>query len=563
MCVSANHLYSNLLIDSNNSYYSMNLEISVNVFQSILDSNDATVLSPEGDNFQLELVDYLYSHGTVRVSSKAVISSQMTLILLNDNYSYLTSPTAKNFWNPHYYYIVFSRIMSSNLTNLLIYLWDNYSACNVFVISANNSRHVVTLNILYKRVDEVPLLENELWDYLTHRYTDWKGSNFYMIFSGIFNKFKTILPIYEEQFINVIAQKFNFTPVILNTSDENKFGQRFDNGTYIGTFKDLIERKANMTTLPHFILNHEVELPFSHYLTSQKLCFAVPKAGRMPHFLAIFKSLDIIVWVVLFSIYFLVGCTYSILRRVSHKIKLEPKFRNVDTTLVMLCLFLGLSIPVKPEMTYERLILSPMLLISFFTVNFFQSILITILSAPSFYKNMETREEIARSKLEIWTTSQDIFTRMKSLPDVNFKLKAMGTDSNGFKVGWLEKISSLVDPNNLRYKNVESHITRDCPVTYFSSHYFQRGFILAKMINTVIDHLLQSGIVSKWVKDSYGELVSPITYDDKSAEPVTSTEALQIKDLISIFNFLCFSLSICFLVFVCELIKGYKNKFRY
>ncbi|XP_014289889.1 uncharacterized protein [Halyomorpha halys] len=347
---------------------------------------------------------------------------------------------------------------------------------------------------------------------LTKRFHNWKKAKFFFICPGELGdsgkgNATSKMRSYDESIMKVISDKLNVSPVFWGTGPKELFGGMDQNGTYLGTYRWLKNGSAYMTCGSHFLKWTSLvsDIPFSHYITMDKLCFTVPAVGQVPHFKALLRLINISVMASILIMFFITGFILRILRFTTSKTGLKKYIYSMNITLTIVSILLGMSFHSKIHLAFEKIIVGSLLLMNFVITSTFQSTLTTVLSKPVYYKKVESKEELVNSGVEIWSSSKDIVHDLMAngYSGVNFKLTKPNTLSNGYSVGWMESINIMLETKYFKYRDNDNYFTKECPVTYSMVHFYNKGLPCQKRINKIISVLIETGHIFRWAKKTY------------------------------------------------------------
>lgn len=560
-------------IPSSVSLYQKNCQDNVitiiNTIKSAITPLTSTIVIDLEEEFTNTLLLSLFVIlGAVQVSTSYSIPSNINIIFTESDWESETFD--EEFWKPAYYYLFFMKNHSLNDKRFVSELWDNYRVYNVFLATCDRD-YLVSYNPILKEMENIPINDVQTKKILTTRFYNWKKEKFFFIYPGeleLHSSKKGNVPLkmrsYDESIVMVISDKLNVTLDFLATGAKEQFGTKDKNGTYFGTYKWLANGSAYMTCASHF-LKWDIlvsDIPFSHFITMDKLCFTVPAVGQVPHFKALLRMINISVMASILLMFFITGFIHRFLRKLASKTGLKKNLTMVNITLTIVSILLGMSFHSKIQMAFEKIIIGSLLLMNFVITSTVQSILTTVLSKPVYNKKVESKEELVHSGVEIWSSSKDIVHDLMTngYSGVNFKLKKPNTISTGFSVGWLEPINIMLETKYFKYRDNGNYFTKECPVTYSMVHFYNKGLPCQKRINQIISVLIESGHIVRWAKQTYQVKEKNLMYKKvKIVEPAMS-KGLTLADMKYIFVFFCSSLILSGVVFVMELTYSFTSK---
>jgi hypothetical protein len=180
----------------------------------------------------------------------------------------------------------------------------------------------------------------------------------------------------------------------------------------------------------------------------------------------------------------------------------------------------------------------------------FQAKLVTVLSKPDYYQDINTLEELDASGLVIGTGSinlvQDTFITEESPPAKHLKSKVTYCYLQEGNIDYVAKHQNIAALNRLStalysvllYRNSDGtfllHIVEECPRIYSLAYIVPNGSPFLSRINHVIAQLVETGIVDKWREDTYFNMTAfhRSEYSGNDSLKVFSLEDLQMPFLI-------------------------------
>lgn len=205
--------------------------------------------------------------------------------------------------------------------------------------------------------------------------------------------------------LRMLEQYMNFTTNFVQTPT-GSYGFVAPNGTVSGSLSLLVQNKVDLISVSYLLKDpFTTDVEFSTPVLQDALCIVVKKRGNMEIW-EIFVHYYVI-WIILLGVYFIIVFMWvSIKYFESYLTKQKVMIRN-PTFLDALLLILVSSFTRTPKLLSERLFLSVCMLsmITFFGA--FQGSLVTILTSPVFYPDIQTLKELSESKIKILTQFED------------------------------------------------------------------------------------------------------------------------------------------------------------
>ncbi|CAH1400237.1 unnamed protein product [Nezara viridula] len=510
--------------------------------------------------------------GPIQISSLGGLSSKLTICLIQGSWETLI--TLNNiFWNTEYYYLLNFIDGKQEIDDIFYHLWDTHRVYRVFIVSQKTytiKSFDPVLRIIHKAPIEVFINTNSL----NQRFPDWNMTDFYAVYAGLYaDKLRESRSFLVDRLtLEALTERLNMRLKIKNTTDDSiKFGIRSENGSFYGTFKELVTYTANMTAQAHFIKIHNIldSLTYSVPARADKICIAVPRSERIPRFVESFNSVNVTVWLSIVLIYLITMITLSCFRFFFYRVNRRVIYET-SLPLTMFGICLGLPVDYMPRLHFEKLVLSSILLVSLVVVSVMQSTLNAILSTPpSFYKFPNNKDEFNEQMVNVWTSSKDLIDSYVAAgyTGVKFHLKTAAEQKKDFhtiiyKGGILEKMAAFLRAKELEFKFVKLQMTEACPVQHNIAYLYPKGSPFEEPINRILSGLVESGVMLKWDRSVYQFSNRTMQFVGKVRE-VVELNPLSLEDLGTPLYFSCWGFVVAILVFIFEkLIHGSMKKLR-
>lgn len=370
-------------------------------------------------------------------------------------------------------------------------------------------------------------------------------------------------------FMRNLAKQMNFTAISGSPEDGEEYGYMFEtNGTFTGSLGDILYDRADISLNSRFVKEYGTkDIEYTFPVGFDNLCIVVPKAERLPKWLAFFRVFPLHVYLALVCVY--VGSCI-----ISHILqKLYSFFMpvNKDTSLIstfieMLPLFLSLSFARITLSRSQKVFVITCLVFGMITTSLFQGKLVTVLSKPDYYPDVNTLEELDASGLVIATGSINLIENTFSAEE-SALVKHLSNKVTYFstKEGVADYVAKHKDTaaltrlsnaiyNVLIYRNSDGtlllHIVREFPRTYSLAYIVPKGSPFLFRINHIITQLVESGIVDKWSKDTYFNMTAFQRSENNGSD---SLKVFSMEDLLVAFLILACGLLSSAITFFVEL----------
>ncbi|XKL68880.1 hypothetical protein PGB90_006649 [Kerria lacca] len=309
--------------------------------------------------------------------------------------------------------------------------------------------------------------------------------------------------------MKIMSEKMNFTPVLLNSSDRKKFGEYID-GKFTGGLGDIVYGKSDIAMNGYFIKDNSHHLYV--YLVPINLdyvCIVVPKASPIPKYLIPLMCFPNNVWLAIIVTFLLIAIfryiiSYAICRFVKYD---KYLVKNVLLTTLLASINLPLSIS-QYKFTSRKIVLIVYLMLMNIIVSSFQATLVTLLSVPKYYKDIDSLYEFKNSGMEILTSSSSIMKTLINDSTVNNVRKIASLNSSfisrNFNFGFFARFTYFkrkdfdtweIRKNNYTY---DVHTISECPLMYYTSFVVSAQFPYIQEFNAIITRILEAGFFLKW-----------------------------------------------------------------
>lgn len=360
---------------------------------------------------------------------------------------------------------------------------------------------------------------------------------------------------YDWGVLMTLKHAMNFKPVISEPSDGKRFGDHYNN-SFKGSLKDIIEGKADIALNGYFLKDYGTDkFILTNTVSLDAICFIVPQADRLSHFESILHIFQFRVWIFLISVYiFLVLVFYILVRRVA-----LPDTSRGKILFNMYSLFVTGSFNIPSNAPAVRILLAFSLLSVLIINNTYQGALITYLSMPLRYSNIDSLRHLIVSKLIIAETRIDWKTNTTEYEMLSKKVKVKENNTVSYKQ--IARVARFISSDVYKFKNFmrqfngeeqHMHVVSECPISYYLAYVVRKDSPYLERVNRLLRVCVESGIIIRW--DNLAA-----AYKRKVTQPQDSDElnyaqkkALTIHDLDAAFGILVVGLAASFFVFVCE-----------
>jgi hypothetical protein len=325
-----------------------------------------------------------------------------------------------------------------------------------------------------------------------------------------------------------LASYLNFTPVIRQPSDGQEYGYATKNGTFMGSIGDIVYERTDISMNGIFIKPYGSDkILFTHNAYSDQVCIIVPKAKRMPKWLTVFGPLDSAVALSVLGLYTINVCFYFLIKQTRRYYELNFWESNISWSIIlteMFSPFVSLPLTRIPIVSSQRIFLGSCLIFGLVLTSAMKGMLVTGMTKPYYYPDIDTLEELYTSNLTIYTDSPSLIDTFGT-PQVNGTFRF---DINPIMDGLSRRVQTVVSTVDFwgviaternaaamarktdyqygvplsKYQTSDGapllHVVRECPRHYLLGYLIPRGSPYLSYINDGIARLVEAGIVEHW-----------------------------------------------------------------
>jgi hypothetical protein len=444
-------------------------------------------------------------------------------------------------------------------TSLLRRLWEEFQVMNVIVMTTSVIRHRYLMSeeiIVYDPFiskyrsttrGKIYVLNGSVSEVLSSiSFPTYKLRNFhrYPLRVTMFRRFPTALPTMQcypddtncavtytgtDAFVLYsLARYLNFTPVIRQPSDGQEYGYATKNGTLLGAIGDVVYERTDISMNGIFIKPYGSDkILFTHNAYSDQVCIIVPKAKRMPKWLTLFGPLDSAVALSVLGLYTINVCFYFLIKQTRRYYEFNSLESNISWSIILTEMFRPfVSLPLTriPIISSQRIFLGSCLIFGLVLTSSMKGMLVTGMTKPYYYPDINTLEELYTSDLTIYTDSPNLIDTFGT-PQVNGTFRF---DINPIMDGLSRRVQTVVSTVDFwgviaternaaamarksdyqygvplgKYQTSDGspllHVVRECPRHYLLGYLVPRGSPYLSYINDGIARLVEAGIMEHW-----------------------------------------------------------------
>jgi hypothetical protein len=369
--------------------------------------------------------------------------------------------------------------------------------------------------------------------------------------------------------LDELAKYMNFNPCIVTPSDNVSNSLEFVNGTVTGPLRDIANRKIDIAmNSRNMKVSHVADVdyvtPVIHF---GMMCVLAPKAPKVPLWISLFRCFSIALWATLVVTYILSAILWYGFPKFSSSDHLQKHIHwsralcdvlNIllPTLFTKICSFRNDS---------QRIFVASCLFFSIVITTVFQGSLFFKLKNPSYYKDVDTLEELDQSGLPIITTFENLYDVFDVIDTTTGKRLSKRlsifalTDEELLEIierGNSSLLMSLIGIEML-FKTYSRHArlvhrVQECPAAYFQSYMVPSGSPYLKAINALVGRMFEAGLTYKWYYDALYLNSLPQYILSANSDMHLRQKAFSLCDMLIAFIILIFGLILSGLIFLTE-----------
>jgi len=613
-----------------NSQESENLKIILNYIQNKQDFYPSIVsllFSDVRSNYADLVSNYIASKSIVNYKITIDDLSQnnawqnridLTWIFVIDNINILNTfiYEQKHIWKTTNQYLIINTTPSITmlLREILQIMWKNYNIYKIVIISIQDDFQCLSIYSPFEknRWDEYGIIRKicGLMEYEKNieLYTNFKNLNGYPIHIVVFPSLMMNVT-YDE---NIKKSKFSRLDanamLLLEKEMEAKFLVNViyplpNEDPFQRTLQYIESGKAEVIITSFFIHQYGEfkKYEFTVSLYEDKLCFIVPTSGFVPKSYMPIMPFTPDLWIVLMMYNVLVSILWFLIKYYSglfrrQEVVLLPLTRTTEKFVFSIqqsdlsprihpyissCFYFfeKLCYPLKEDSstittTSQRALLFGTLFFGLIIVGLYQSCLVSSLSNPFHYPELNTLEDVANSNFTIITKyqnlKQSVFLENTTLANkLRDKIKVIVTNKRtndiiafNKKAIAIGRYSSYKLDDLSNYSDADGnelfHIVEEYPYTYLLSYVVKLYSPYRERINELLLRMREAGLIKLW----YENMAYPMYEAEQKRKMAKSQRNIKLtmKHYSLTFVGLLFGLLSCIVVFLAELYFAKKSR---
>lgn len=285
-----------------------------------------------------------------------------------------------------------------------------------------------------------------------------------------------------------VAEFLNFVPELKVPPSDNVYGVQFPNGTSTGSLGDVIQKNVAISFNGRFISDLGTnETEFTTPVGNDMLCVIVPSAQKIPQWLKIFRCFTPDAWLGIFAVYFLAVLYWYSIKPVNFQSD-SRKSRSCFSTFQIYSFMVSASVKF-PHLDSQRVFFASCMFFSIIITGTFQGSLVTSYTTTSYYRNINSLQQLDESGLRIGTASMglaDVFVNDSSLGrSLKSKVVIINSNNTMHRAAYQKDLAVLERKEDakmrikLEFTQQDGfelvHLVKECPRSYYLSYIVARG----------------------------------------------------------------------------------------
>ncbi|XP_068201661.1 ionotropic receptor 21a-like [Palaemon carinicauda] len=321
----------------------------------------------------------------------------------------------------------------------------------------------------------------------------------------------------EIRLLMVMASKLNFSAEISLPRDGEKWGRKLANGTWTGAVGETVRGETEVSFGNYFITSDRLKImDMTRPYHIDYTCFITPVPKPSPQYSAVAWPFKLNVWI---GVFLMLILTPPVVR-LTGTLEVGMWFKNFGNCfLYTLGTFLNRSPPpqLMPLSNGLRIVVVTSSVAAMVMGVAYTTSLIAFLLVPLPTQPVNTLEGLLESDLqwgirdtggwEEWfrnsidPTSRKIAESFKFVPGIEAGIEKV-LDGNFAFMNSGTFLRYLVSSNfTNEYGQAELHVARECFVPFRIGLGMPRFSVYTSKFNSVIDHVVEGGMVSRWFQD--------------------------------------------------------------
>ncbi|PSN30367.1 Ionotropic receptor 874 [Blattella germanica] len=330
------------------------------------------------------------------------------------------------------------------------------------------------------------------------------------------------------------------------------YGFKSFNGTITGSAGDIVYNRADIASNSRKIdINLLDVIEFSYPHSTDEIYFVVAKSQLIPPYMKFLLPYPKTVWYLIICTLLMATPIWYYIRNYSQGTTLISAFLQIYRV------FLSISLAYSPKIIKERLFFIMWTVFGLIVTSAYQGCLISFLTIPIYFPDIETLQELDQSGYEIFMNpGADSWPTVEDPKDVLFKLSKKFIKETQNLQSLLKVISTrnkaiLMDKQqadyliNLRKFSRDGHPllnkVEECVYSNLVSYGVKKNSLYLVKFEEVIRRVMEGGFFQKWTQDTKRLKILDGTLSDNQESSVKK-EPLSLSQLQTPFFILIFGL---------------------
>ena len=470
-------------------------------------------------------------------------------------------------------------------------LWVTYKALNFLIVTRNlklscmiRTTDVQRVNLwLYNpfelkqesslrgNIHRFGCGQNVWYEYAVKRFVNLHG---YPLHISIFSQYPTAISRCKSNnncsmyrgmdgiMLSSLEQHLNVSTVYHSPLPTDLYGSVLPNSSIVGSLGDVVSGKTNISFNSRFIKYYGTDdIEFSVPITTDKMCFLIPKAKLIPKWKSMLMCFGPITWCTLLLSYIASSacfCLFQMLHRPGSTSSGSPILNTFQV-------FILSPVNHPPKLMTERLLFSICLFSSLILMNAFQGLLLSSVTSPIYQPDINTIDELFDADIPILSKSfqtRDLF--INAGHKISNKFVLFTRDTDDFFSFLIKSHSAVTERESTIVFLVTKYVLADgtqllhkvseCPIFYHLAYIFPKGSPFLPRFDYFLKQVIESGLRDKWYWDDI-DIKTKLSYK-KNQQKQNKHKSFTLSDLQLPFYVLGIGLTLSLMAFISELIKG-------
>ena len=324
-----------------------------------------------------------------------------------------------------------------------------------------------------------------------------------------------------------MSRYFNFTPEVVIPQDGIPFGV-YSNGTGSGTLRNVVEKEADASFIGRFVMDYgTTDFDYTIPYEFDSLCVVVPKNPPLKMYQMLFLTFEPKVWQVVAILHVTATVIWLGIKSLWLKTSSRGGFINAYLDVFLLSVS-GTIVSSDLKARSARFFAASLFFFHLVLMGTLQGMLYKFTASP-IQRQMRTLEELDRSGLIIETIFEDLVNTFPKTSQQEIII-SLGTKVRHVPVeaiwNWKpgeKAVASLVRKNCAALTlflngNPNINVVDECPRNFYLAYILRKNHQITPYFNQFIYWCLESGLVKKWLDDTYFVRKKTFGFSEKSSQ---------------------------------------------